>query len=109
MSLDTGITIFHYFRVELVTVNNFQLERYFRLEPFEQNPEEEDIDEVIRLEITEDGEIDEVFVIEHIDSDDDDEGPWAEVIGLGLTSSAETKSAETVALEIVQEDEQEDF
>jgi hypothetical protein len=108
MSLDTGITIFHYFRVELVTVNNFQLERYFRLEPFEQHHEDEDVDEVIRLEITEDGEIDEVFVIERDDSDDE-EWPWAEVIGLSLTSLSETKSAQTVALEIVQEDEQEDL
>jgi hypothetical protein len=108
MSLGTGITIFQYFRVELVTVNNFQLERYFRLEPFEQTPEEEDVDEVIRLEITEDGEIDEVFVIERNDSDDD-EWPLAEVIGLSLTSLSETKSAQTVALEIVQEDEQEDL
>jgi hypothetical protein len=65
-----------------------------------------EIDEYFRVEITEDGEIEVVIGMELLDSDDD-ELPWVEVIGLSLTSSPETKSAQTICLEVIEEEDEE--
>ena len=85
------LTMTNYFRLECSKVENFRLEKYFRLEV----AENEEFDEYVRLEVDNSGNVEETIGL------DFDEIELEEVVGLEVVQLPDTaKLEEVVGVEI---------
>jgi hypothetical protein len=97
-----GVKMVPYFRLEYICVKNFELQRYFRLEVVPKPTDDEEFEEYVRLEVNEEGEIEEVVGLDFSASEDDgSDYELDETVGLNFKRLPDTfELEETIGLEI---------
>jgi hypothetical protein len=101
-SLFDSVTFTNYFRLECIPVQNFHLNKYFRLGTDAEEIEE--FDEYVRLEIKDSGEVEEVVGLEMPEAELD------EVVGVEIEILPDTaKFEEVVGVEIQIEEDYDDL
>jgi hypothetical protein len=108
-----GVTMVPYFRLEYLPRKNFELEKYFRLEvvPKPMDDDDDEFEEYFRLEINEEGELEEVIGLDFSAYEDDESDyEFDEVVGLNLRRLPDTfELEETVGLEIFEDEDDYDL
>jgi hypothetical protein len=95
-----------YFRLEYIGVKNFELRRYFRLEVIPKPTDVEEFEEYVRLELNEEGEIEEVIGLDFSASDDESDYELDETVGLHFKRLPDTfELEETIGLKIYEDDD----
>jgi hypothetical protein len=94
------VTMTNYFRLECFPVRDMSFDRYFRIEV---DPEVEELEEYVRLEVDDYGNVEEVIGLEV------SEVEWEEVVGMELKVVERTEFEEVVGLEINLGGEENDY